>query len=142
PDAHAAFQAAATERLAKLVPEAKRGQLHRKELVRERPDLMVGAIACGDTVGAAEAFGSALKRQRNRNLMALEMESGGLLAAVHAKADLSRTLVIRGISDCSDERKKELDRIGAGALRRYAMGNAIELLWQLLELGALPRHSS
>jgi hypothetical protein len=50
-------------------------------------------------------------------------------------------MMLRGISDFGDKRKKELDKIGKGGLRRYAMGNAISLLWQLMEAGILPRRA-
>ena len=48
-------------------------------------------------------------------------------------------LVLRGISDFGDDRKKELDAIGAGDLRRYAMGNAVRFLWGLLDAEERPR---
>jgi nucleoside phosphorylase len=43
-----------------------------------------------------------------------------------------------GISDYGDPRKKELDAIGKGGLRKYAMRNAVRFLFALLEQGALP----
>ncbi len=39
----------------------------------------------------------------------------------------------RGISNFGDKRRQELDKIGKGGIRRYAMNNAIALLWTLLE---------
>lgn len=72
-----------------------------------------------------------LKDNRDRNYLALEMESGGILSAAHTR-DVA-TLVIRGISDYSDIAKAELDQVKGGALRRYAMINATLLLWALME---------
>ncbi len=60
------------------------------------------------------------------------------MAAVYEQADPKRTLVIRGISDDGDEHKKELDAIENGAFRRYAMRNAIQLLWRFFDAGILP----
>ena len=54
------------------------------------------------------------------------------------RVEPARTLIIRGISDYGDKRKKQLDKVGEGALRRYAMRNATRLLFQLLETGVLP----
>ena len=42
-------------------------------------------------------------------------------------------MMLRGISDFGDKRKKDLDKIGRGGLRRYAMSNAIKLLWHFME---------
>ena len=45
-----------------------------------------------------------------RSLIAIEIESAGVLTAAHIRP--TKTLVIRGISDYSNHRKKQLDRIG------------------------------
>ena len=89
-------------------------------------------------MAAAKSFVRWVKR-KDRKCLALDMESGGVLAAIYEKAGPARSLVLRGISDYGDDRKQELDRIGEGGLRRYAMCNAIRLLWRLLGVGALPR---
>lgn len=47
-------------------------------------------------------------------------------------------MIIRGISDFGDVRKKELDRIAKGALRAFAMRNCIRFLFALTQLGAFP----
>lgn len=111
-----------------------------KKILHEFPKLLDGNIASGPTVGAAEAFTEWLKN-RDRNYYVLEMESGGILTAIYDLIDPSKSLVLRGVSDYGDERKKKLDQIKDGVLRRYAMHNAIQLLWFLLEAGALPRAS-
>jgi hypothetical protein len=49
-------------------------------------------------------------------------------------------LVIRGISDFGDNRKKELDTIGRGVIRRYAMRNAVRFFLLLAQLGIRPKH--
>ena len=99
-----------------------------------------GHLASGPTVGAAPAFKDWLKT-RDRKYLALEMETGGLMAAVYEQADPKRTLILRGISDDGDEHKEELDKMGEGAFRRYAMHNAIQLLWRFFDAGILPHNT-
>ena len=107
-------------------------------LLADGPRLLDGPVACGPIVGAAESFVAWLKRQ-NRKFSALEMESGGVLAAVFEATDPARTLVLRGISDLADHRKAELDQTAGGVFRRVAMSNAIGMLDALLAANCLPR---
>jgi nucleoside phosphorylase len=106
--------------------------LIRERLIGDFPEIQTGHIASGPTVGAAKQFVQWLKDKHDRKLLALEMESAGILNAAHKRAVSS--LIIRGISDYSDDRKNKLDGIGQGVLRRYAMNNALGLLWVLMEL--------
>ncbi|MCP4657532.1 MAG: 5'-methylthioadenosine/S-adenosylhomocysteine nucleosidase, partial [bacterium] len=105
--------------------------------MRKQPQFTVGPIASGPVVGAAQQFTNWLKKI-NRKYLALEMEGGGMLAAVSSRSDPTRSLILRGISDRGDKRKQKLDRIGKGVIRRYAMNNAIRLLWKLIEAEVLP----
>ncbi len=124
--------------LAELVPDGEvRSALVRQGLVREAPDVLDAHLASDSVVGAAQQFTQWLRKQRDRNLKALDMESAGLMAAAVKRKEPVRTLVLRGISDYGDERKSELDAVREGALRRYAMRNATRLLWELLEAGVL-----
>lgn len=109
--------------------------LIRERLISDFPEIQTGRIASGQTVGAAKQFVQWLKEKHDRKLLALEMESAGVLNAAHKRAVSS--LIIRGISDYSDERKNKLDGIGQGVLRRYAMNNALSLLWLLMDLGLI-----
>lgn len=118
-----------------LLKPAISAKLVRKELLRNNPEIKTGCIASGPVLGASTEFVDWLKGRRDRKFVALEMESAGVLAAAYPRG--TDTLIIRGISDFSDNRKKDLDKIGKGALRRYAMHNAIGLLWVLLDLGLL-----
>lgn len=122
---------AETELFSKLVAEGS---------LRNQPIYVPGAIASGPLVVSAESFITWLK-QTNRNYLGVEMEGVGVLMAVASHADPKKTLILRGISDFGDQRKKELDAIGKGGVRRYAMNNAIALLWQLLALGIFPRNN-
>lgn len=133
------WQEACVQALTELVPQDKvRTALFEKGLVRSTPNVIDVHLASGPTVGAAQQFTEWLRRTQDRNLKALEMESAGFMAAAVRRVEPARTLVLRGISDYGDERKQQLDEVGEGALRRYAMRNATRLLFQLLETGVLP----
>src|ERR1051325_9739721 len=60
------------------------------------------------------------------------MESAGGLAAAYDRENWPTTLVIRGLSDPSDERKALFDKLGSGVVRRWAMYNASTLLGMFL----------
>lgn len=112
--------------------------LREAKLLAGFPMLLHGHVACGTSVGASIAFKRWLKK-RDRSYLAIDMESGGVLLAVYEAARATEGLVLRGISDFADERKAELDRIGKGDFRRYAMHNALQFLWILMRAGRLPR---
>jgi len=76
-----------------------------------------------------------LVKQRDRKYLAIEMESAGILASAYTHGIDS--LIIRCISDFGDKRKKELDGIGEGILRQYAMNNGLALLWRMMKLGLI-----
>jgi nucleoside phosphorylase len=139
PDAYQRWRQACSDQLQTLLPSKKRNQLIRKKWLREAASIKDGHIASSPIVGAAEQFADWLK-QRDRSYMALEMEAGGLMAALCDGVDPKRALIIRGISDFADERKAKLDKTREGGIRRYAMRNCISLLWALLETRTfLPR---
>jgi nucleoside phosphorylase len=99
------------------------------------PDYLVGAIATGEIVSAAESFARWLRRT-NRFRAAIEMEAGGAARAIY-RDRRAHLVVVRGVSDFSDERKCDLDAtntLGAniGAWRRYAMNNAVDLFAALV----------
>jgi nucleoside phosphorylase len=132
------WQSSAREKLQSDVAADVLQPLLESGLVRERPAIHEGPMASGPFVGATTDF-CAWVKSKNRKFLILEMESGGFLAAVSAATLPAHSLVLRGVSDYGDERKAQLDRIGQGVLRRYAMANAAGLLWKLLEAGVLPR---
>lgn len=107
------------------------------KLIADRPQVHVGSCACGPVLVASRDFKQVLK-QRNRNFLAVDMESYGVLRAIDRSEKHIETLVIRGISDFSDERKKELDGIDKGQLRRYATQNAASILVEALKKRSIP----
>ena len=102
-------------------------------MINKVPGIHTGHIASGPIVGATNQFVQWLKEKRDRKLVALEMESVGVMNAAHKRA-YQFTNYSRNFSDYSDERKTKLDEISGGALRRYAMNNALALLWVLMDL--------
>jgi nucleoside phosphorylase/tetratricopeptide (TPR) repeat protein len=107
-------------------------------LVRPEPAIVHGPIASGDIVGATGAFTRWL-RGHNRKLIAIEMEAGGAGVASASRSTTVPLLVVRGVSDFSDERKGSFDAMQmdggeTGAWRRYAVENAASLVGLLLTL--------
>ncbi|MCP4548018.1 MAG: AAA family ATPase [bacterium] len=137
-DQHRQWQEDGERELQESVGRGNLEKLLRKSWLREQPQFISGPIASGPVVGAAQQFTDWLEKI-NRKFLALEMESGGMLAAIASRSDPARSLILRGISDFGDKRKQKLDRIGKGAIRRYAMNNAIRLLWKLIEAEVLLR---
>ncbi len=131
------WQAHCARELRRLLPGEKLKDLIVNGMLRDRVQMTEGHLASGSTVGASRAFTDWLKT-RDRAYLALEMEAAGLMAAVYKQTDPKHTLVLRAISDYGDERKEELDKVRKGALRRYAMHNAIHLLWRFFDAGILP----
>lgn len=97
----------------------------------------VAPIACGPTVGAANAFKDWL-RSHKRNYAAIDMESSGVGIATDLGAMVRRRrfVALRGISDLADEGKAELEGDSKGAARHIATVAPLMLLIELLE--ALP----
>ncbi len=128
--------------LAALLPDAQQREgLVTGKVVRSKAKLLAdGHVATGPVVGAAPAF-SAWIRSHDRNVKSLEMESAAVLSAAQTRSQPKRALAIRGISDRGDADKKKLDDLEDGVLRRYAMRNAVRLLWALLDAKALPLDS-
>jgi hypothetical protein len=65
------------------------------------------------------------------------MEGGAVMWAAEQAWDPPRTLVVRGISDRADPGKAALDDVGKGAVRGWAMQNAIAFVWALLDARVL-----
>ena len=61
------------------------------------------------------------------------MESAGFLHAIDKVGNNILSLVIKGISDPADERKKEIDIINGGIIRKIAMQNSVYILKLFLD---------
>jgi nucleoside phosphorylase len=107
-----------------------------EQLIRLTPQVQLGPLASGPFVVTDPDF----KRWiGNRKIAAVDMESWGVMKAAQNRGNPVNTVVIRGISDFADDRKTIFDSIGEGAIRRYAMGNALAFLWCLLDAELLTR---
>jgi len=135
------WQQCCQRELERLVSKKQRDDFIASRLLRDQVHLITGDVASGPTVGSAQVFKDWLKTL-NREYAALEMEAAGFMEAVNENAGGERTLVLRAISNCSDEHKQELDEVEEGVFRRYAIRNAIQLLWRFFDAGILPRSTS
>lgn len=111
------------------------------ELADDYPDYLVGAVATGEIVSAAESFARWLRRT-NPFRAAIEMEAGGAARAIY-QDHRAHLIVVRGISDFADERKRDMDatttpNADPGAWRRYAMCNAVDLFAALVASPQFP----
>jgi nucleoside phosphorylase len=137
---HEKWVADGSSDLAELLPDAaQREGLVAGEITHGEPKLLAdGHVATGPVVGAAPAFPAWIKTH-DRNVKSLEMESAAVLLAAQTRSQPKRALAIRGISDKGDADKSKLDQIEDGVLRKYAMRNAVRLLFAMLDAQALPR---
>ena len=124
-----------SDKLVDLLGIEKCNELVSKRNLRKSPKILTGNIASESISGVSELFIKWLKDNRDRKYVAIEMESVGVLNAAYTRS--TATLIIRGISDYADIRKKDFDQLNDGALRRYAINNAILLLWLFMDLQLL-----
>lgn len=133
------WEAACETRCRALGPDVE--PLRTNDLLPSKPAQREGHVASGPFVVTSSAF-VAWIRTRDRACLCVEMESGGAMITGHMDPQQRDVLVVRSISDLADDRKAALDKIGGGALRTYAMENALDFLWALLEAGVLPREAA
>jgi nucleoside phosphorylase len=93
--------------------------------------LHLGPIASGNVVAASKAFVTEVKKI-NRKFLAIDMEAAGIASAASERMHPLPCLVVRGISDHADEKKKLLDKESKNTWRRYCVRNASSLLRSLL----------
>jgi 5'-deoxynucleotidase YfbR-like HD superfamily hydrolase/nucleoside phosphorylase len=90
-----------------------------------------GPIVTVPVVGGTLAYKEEL-RLRNRNYLVMEMETAGVLRVAQDRRRPPATLVIRGVSDPADERKKQFDSYDDGGIRKWAISNAFNVLRLML----------
>lgn len=130
--------------LTSLITQSDADFLIEEHLIDATIKIAVGPVATGPWVGAAAAFKQFLKAERNRNFLAMDMESAGVLQGARRVPNI-QTIILRGISDPADERKEKLDRIRGGSLREWSMANAIRLFALLIRkvsVSAYSRHAT
>ena len=109
--------------------------LQNQEIMHLYSRILVGPIASGDIVIADPRSSTWLVQARDRKLLAVDMESAGVISEVHESGGKEQVLIIRGISDLCDERKTMLDQTRYGGLRKLAVRNATRLFLTLIEKG-------
>ncbi len=134
PDIYQRFRRECRQDIETLLPnKSALARLFKDGILREKVTLLAhGNVATGPVVASTNAFSQWI-RHHDRNVKAIEMESAGVWLAAQNRNKSIGTLAIRGISDYGDDRKKQLDEIDGGALRRYAMRNAVRFLLVLLD---------
>ena len=95
----------------------------------EVPRVHFGPIACGEKVIADDVRVSELKRLRPK-LLAIEMESFGVVLAAAQAEVIPRFIAVRGVSDYADDSKND-------AWREYAADSAAAFTVGLLRSGAI-----
>lgn len=98
------------------------------------PRIHFGPVASGDKVVSYKAVMNDLSRHY-RELKGVEMEAGGVAAAVLDQEPSPGLLMVRGVSDPADERK---DRPDVEQWREYACAIPAAFTMVLLESGPLP----
>lgn len=132
PDSWQAWLKQSQKELKSGLSAANLRQLEKEKLIGEQTRAYAGPVAAGPWVGAAAEFKKLLKTH-NRNYLAMDMESSGVLQVANKRLPIPQTVVLRGISDPADERKALLDNMDTGALRRWAMLNALRLFAVLIK---------
>lgn len=125
--------------LSRLLSSETIDELVKHDILRQKVSLQKGHIASGPFVVVSKNFKKKLKT-RDRSIKAVEMEAAGVMKAVYQRIENTKAIILRGISDHGDANKKTLDNIGKGALRQYAMRNAVRLFKTLLQLNLIPKN--
>lgn len=92
-------------------------------------------LASGPAVGKGTAFAEWIRREVDRKVAALEMESAGVYDAGIIRVPAPRTVAIRGISDYADERKEKVEKAAEGKFRELSARNAVSLLIHAIDAG-------
>jgi 5'-deoxynucleotidase YfbR-like HD superfamily hydrolase/nucleoside phosphorylase len=106
--------------------------LKEKDFITGRAEVYFDPVVSATWVGTSRQLKDILLA-RNRNFLAMDMESAGVVHAADSHPLRPLTIVLRGMSDLADERKEELDKINGRALRRWSMTNASRLFGLLIE---------
>lgn len=92
-------------------------------------------LASGPAVGKGKAFIEWIKRDVDRKVAAMEMETAGVYDAALVHVPAPRTIAIRGISDYADTRKEKIEATAKGVFRALSARNAVALFIRAVEAG-------
>jgi nucleoside phosphorylase/tetratricopeptide (TPR) repeat protein len=133
-----------SHRLEQLAREVKREWLRPRELGRTStlPRVHLGAVAAGEVlIDSSRASIREFLRTHYQDAIAVEMESAGFLTAVHLNDDIP-ALVIRGISDLADRKRRTDARGNQQVAARNAAAFAVDVLKLLDPASISPIHQS
>jgi nucleoside phosphorylase len=121
-----------------LVPRAMLNRLKRTGVaLRGYTKVIAGddrVLGSGPAVLKGAAFAKWI-RMAVRKTEAVEMESAGVLDAANIRTLPPKALVIRGISDFGDDRKRLIEDQTRGAFRHLAINGATSFLIRLIKAG-------
>ena len=104
--------------------------------LERQPRLHIVGVASGNKVVKSVSFGRKLRKDISAHISAVEMEAEGLYQALYQNEKSINALMIRGVSDYADGKKKRLDRQSKGAWRSFASANGARLLRTIWERGS------
>ena len=114
--------------------ESELSQLRESRLIGAKVTVHHGPVISSQMLVDDPNWSDWVKKCRNRNILAADMESAAVLQAAHSNGVRDgNVLVVRGISDAANGKKKQTDSIGRGEIRRVAMNNATLLIKVALE---------
>ena len=96
-------------------------------LPQDGPDVHFAPLAPGNEVVKSAPRGAKLRKELDKTIAGVEMESGGVLAALGDASSGASAAIVRGIFDFANGREATLDALTGGAFRAYAADNAARL---------------
>jgi nucleoside phosphorylase/5'-deoxynucleotidase YfbR-like HD superfamily hydrolase len=102
-------------------------------LISSAPTVVAGPFAADQPVIKSTNYKRDVLGHVDRNIIALDMESAFIAAAIYNLKEPPAFFAIRAISDPANEKKKQFDAIGGGIFRQWAMSNIRTTLRALLE---------
>jgi nucleoside phosphorylase len=100
------------------------------------------ALASGPAVGKGKAFVDWVRKEVDRKIVAMEMESAGVYDAALIRTPAPRAIAIRGISDFADERKEKLETAAKERFRTLAVKNTVSLLVNAIQAGLFKKDAA
>ncbi|MFA6309956.1 MAG: HD domain-containing protein [Sterolibacterium sp.] len=105
-----------------------------KGLVNEHVRLHIGGTTAGGPILSASSTFKKQLAKRNRNYLALDMESAAIAEVVSTRDPRPELVIVRGISDPGDEDKRFIEDTTRGKARDIAMRHASRVLRLVLSV--------
>jgi nucleoside phosphorylase/5'-deoxynucleotidase YfbR-like HD superfamily hydrolase len=101
-------------------------------LMSSVPRIIEGPFAVGSSVNKSQEFKRQVLLKTDRNILAVDMESGFVADAVQSLDPPPQFFSIRAISDPATAAKKDFDAVSDGAVRRWAMSSIVATVGALV----------